>query len=347
MKPVKIFALLALAVYLLLSSSCSPEGKTAQPLSETRFALGTTCSITVYRKKDARHLDDAFAAVQRVEELMSVTLEDSEISELNRQAGIRPVQLSRETFDLLSRARDFAELSQSAFDPTIGPLVALWGIGGEGARVPERQEILDTLTLVDYRGLTLFPGTLEAKLETPGMRVDLGAIAKGYAADAAAAVLRDGGVPYAIINFGGNVFAIGERYGEGPWRIGIQDPEDERGSYIGIAGIEDMAVVTSGKYERFFMEEGKRYHHILSTVTGMPVENGIASVTVIDRDSARADAFSTMLFALGLEKGLRLAEETPYLRALFIMEDGSVHTSIDPDPWFILEDDRYRLITKE
>jgi thiamine biosynthesis lipoprotein len=347
MKSEKALTIPAFFLLVSLFASCGSNNGSVQPYSETRFALGTTCSITVYRKKDMKQLEKAFDAVNRVENLMSVNLEDSEISELNYSAGGGAVALSEETFSLLEKAKAFAAISGGAFDPTVGPLVSLWNIGSEGARVPGRREILDALTLVDYRRLELFPADSSAKLESPGMKVDLGAIAKGYAADAAVEVLRDSGVPYAIVNFGGNVYALGERYGDGPWRIGIQDPEDERGNYVGIVNIEDHAVVTSGKYERFFIEDGVRYHHILSTLDGKPVDNGIASVTVIDRDSARADAFSTLLFALGLKEGMRLASETPYLRAVFIMEDKSVYTSMASGTWFSLNDDRYTLKGKE
>ncbi len=347
MKSGKTSATIILILIVSLSVSCGGDGASVQPYSETRFALGTTCSITVYRKKDMKHLGEAFEAVNRVENLMSVNLEDSEISGLNNAAGKGRVELSGETFSLLEKSKAFAAVSGGAFDPTVGPLVSLWNIGNEGARVSGRREILDALTLVDYRRLELFPDTSTAALPLEGMKVDLGAIAKGYAADAAVKVLRDAGVPYGIVNFGGNVYALGERYGEGPWRIGIQDPEDERGNYVGIVKIEDQAVVTSGKYERFFVEDGVRYHHILSTLDGKPVDNGIASVTVVDRDSARADAFSTLLFVLGLEEGMRLAAETPYLRAVFIMEDKSVYTSMDPGTWFSINDDRYTLKGEE
>jgi thiamine biosynthesis lipoprotein len=337
------YRLYAFFSLLCILSSCGTE-KSQDPIAETRFALGTTCTITVFRKADAHHIQEAFDAVHRVESLMSVNLDDSEISVLNDHAGRDPLQLSDDTFFLLSKAKEYAQLSGGAFDPTVGPLVSLWGIGSDEARLPDRPEILDALALIDYHNLVLNSEHRTAELLEKGMAVDLGAIAKGYAADAAAQVLKDGEVPYAIINFGGNVFAMGHRYGDGPWKIGIQDPDAERGNYIAIARVEDSAVVTSGKYERFFIQDGVRYHHILSTVDGYPIENGIASVTIVARDSTRADAFSTMLFALGPEKGLRLARETPFLQAVFVMEDKSVLTSSDPDGWLTIEDSRYHFV---
>jgi FAD:protein FMN transferase len=331
--------LLSVLVYF---ASCSVNDKITDPYSETIFALGTTCTITVYRKSDEKHISTAFKAVQRVESLMSINLPDSEIAQLNRKAGKGPVSLTEETFLVLKRAKEFARLSDALFDPTVGPLVDLWGIGKEGAAVPDPAPLAAALELVDYRDLSLTEASLEGELLRENMAVDLGGIAKGYAADAAVAALRNAGVSFAIVNLGGNVFALGERFGNGPWRIGIQDPEANRGSYIGIALIVDETVVTSGKYERFFVEEGKRYHHILDTRTGYPVENGLASVTAIDTDSTRADAYSTLIFAQGLEKGMETARSIPSLKVIIIMEDFTVYTVPSPEGWFTLDDDRYQ-----
>lgn len=326
---------------LMMFTSCSERLEV--PYSDTRFALGTTCTITVYRNRDIDAVDDAFEVVQEVESLMSAHLESSEVAELNRNAGEGPVSLSRESWYLLGRALEYATISRGAFDPAIGPLVELWGIGDEDASVPASEELQRTLGLVDFRKLHLYEEPWRAELAVPGMGVDLGAIAKGYAADRAAQVLRDAKVPWAIINFGGNVLTLGDRFGEGAWRIGIQDPDDERGAFIAVVRVTGEAVVTSGKYERFFLEEGRRYHHILSTRDGWPIENGIASVSAISADATAADAFSTLLFALGPEDGLALARETEGLRALFVMEDGRILVSRDPEGWLALESDEYRI----
>lgn len=337
-------SILALLMILLLSSC---RDTLSSPHSETHFALGTTCTLTVYRKSDISALETAFQAIDNVERLMSVNLEDSEIAALNRAAGQQAVSLSSDSMELLSSARRYAELSRGAFDPTVGPLASLWGIGTEEARIPENEEIGDALELVDYQDLKLYPDVSKAYLKREGMRADLGAIAKGFAADQVVAALEAAGVQYAMINLGGNVFAMGERMGNGPWRIGVQNPDKERGKYLAVAQVENEAVVTSGKYERFFIEEGQRYHHILSTLDGYPIENGIASVSIVDRNSTRADAFSTLLFALGLERGLDLAMETPFLKAVFVMEDGSIYTSEDPRGWFSLKNSDYHFAEEQ
>jgi FAD:protein FMN transferase len=334
--------LMVLLFLQLFFTSCSDRLDT--PYSETRFALGTTCTITVYRPGDIDVVDPAFLVVEEIEALMSAYLDNSEISGLNNLSGEGSVSLSEDTWLLLDRAKTYAELSGGAFDPTIGPLVDLWGIGEEGAAVPTSAEIESALALVDYRQLSLIKATDSAELSKRGMKLDLGAIAKGYAADKAAEVLKRAKVPWAIINFGGNVLTLGDRFGDGPWRIGIQDPEDERGAFIAVAKVVDKGVVTSGKYERFFVEGRKRYHHILSTIDGMPIENGIASVTAISADATEADAFSTLLFTLGLEEGIALARRTEGLKALFVMEDGRIVPSEDPEGWLTGESDRYAIV---
>jgi thiamine biosynthesis lipoprotein len=179
-------------------------------------------------------------------------------------------------------------------------------------------------------------------LEEEGMGIDLGGIAKGYAADISVDYLMEQGVDYGIINFGGNVYAFGEKYDSESWRIGIQAPGENRGSYVGIAEIRDKAVVTSGKYERYFVQDGVRYHHILSTEDGYPVRNGLASVTVITDRSLDADALSTLLFTLGLEEGIRRAEELEDVEAVFLTEEKIVYTTGGLREEFTISEDGYK-----
>jgi thiamine biosynthesis lipoprotein len=290
-----------------------------------------------------------FAELNRIQQVMAFTAASdggeagTALDLINRNAGIRAVPAPEELLDVLERARYYAELSGGAFDPTVGPLVRLWGIGDENPRVPGAAEIQQALSLVDWRDLLIDRAAGTAFLRRRGQSLDLGAIAKGYAADQAAALLRRSGNRRAIIDLGGNIFALGERQGRENWRIGVQDPLEERGSYLGVLGVKNKSVVTSGVYERYFEEGGLRYHHILSTQNGYPVRNGLLSVTIITEQSIDADALSTVVFALGLEKGLALVESLPDTEAVFVREDRTVVLSSAAP--FTLEGKDYRLVS--
>jgi thiamine biosynthesis lipoprotein len=176
------------------------------------------------------------------------------------------------------------------------------------------------------------------------MMIDLGGIAKGYAADEAAKILRELGQEHALINFGGNVVAIGSRPDGTPWRIGIQHPERSRGDTLCIVAVTDATVVTSGKYERFFEEEGTRYHHIIDTSTGYPVENGLSSVTIVTDSSMKADALSTAVFTLGLEAGLELVQGFDGVEAVIVTEESTIHVTEGIRDDITLLDNRFTVV---
>lgn len=175
------------------------------------------------------------------------------------------------------------------------------------------------------------------------MVIDLGGIAKGYAGEAVEELLQKAGVHHAIVDLGGNIIAMGTKVDGSLWRIGIQDPDRARGNYIGVVSVDNKAVVTSGKYERFFIYEGKRYHHILSTKTGFPVENGIASVTIISADSTTADALSTSLFLLGIQKGISLIDSIEQTEAIIVTEDKKIYVSGGLHENFRITDPQYSM----
>ncbi len=308
-----------------------------QSISDTGFALGTTCSIKLYGVEHNKQLKPALAIASEIEDKMSTHTDDSEVAKINAHAGSNPVPVSLETYQLIKRAKHFSALSNGVFDLTVGPLVELWDIGSGEEEIPSKVETAEVLKKVNYKNVVLNLNDEDAKNETStgpevylkkqGMRIDLGAIAKGYAADKIVDYLKEQGVEYGIVNLGGNVYAFGKKYNRTAWKIGIQSPEDERGSYIGIAELVNKSVVTSGKYERYFVENGVRYHHILSTEDGFPIENGLASVSIISSDATEADALSTLVFGLGLEKGLRFTEQRDGVEAILITEDNVVFTT--------------------
>jgi len=306
---------------LLIFISCAPQA------SRTEYVLGTRCSVTLFAPFKESVYRDIFARVREIDNLMSVNVPSSDISRINKAAGIAPVNVHKDTFTVIKNANHFAQISYGAFDPSVGPLVSLWGIGSDDAKVPSPEEIEETLPLINWRDIELDEDTHSVFLKRKGMALDLGAIAKGYAADEAAATIKRSGVKRSIIDFGGNIVTLGEKKTGTPWKVGIQNPNKRHGDYFGIIQLntaEKQTIVTSGVYERFFQKDGELYHHILSTVTGYPVKNGLLSVTITASCSMDADALSTTLFALGYEEGIKLLGSFPGTDAVFVFKDNSV-----------------------
>lgn len=312
---------------ILLSGCASNKSSTdqAKPIKTTEFVLGTIVDIIVYDEKDVKAVNKVFTRLRDIESLMTINKEESELQSLNN-SGELGVTLSDDTLTVLKRAVYYAEISNGLFDPTIGPLIKIWNIGSDNARVPLEDEINQALNLIDYRDIK-FDDNNVVSLSKPGMIVDLGSIAKGYAADEAVSLLKDNGVTKAIVNLGGNIYALGNKSDGVPWKIGIQDPNNDRGEYLGSVNIANQTVVTSGIYERFFEQDGIRYHHILNPKTGYPMDNELASVTIVSDSSIDADALSTTLFVLGYEKGMKLVETIPNSDAVFVTKDKKIYVS--------------------
>jgi thiamine biosynthesis lipoprotein len=332
----KFSALFLLA--LLLFSGC--PGASAR---ESEFVLGTLCTVDLYGKGSRAQYRAVFARLRELEDIFSANREDTDLDRVNRGAGVEGAAVRRELITVLKKALYYAETSGGAFDPSVGPLVKLWGIGTDTPRVPSGGEIREALALVDYRDIEIDEAKGTVFLKRRGMALDLGAIAKGYAADEAVRLLAGQGITMGLVDLGGNIFAYGERRKGKPWRIGVQDPGKDRGAYIGVLELINKTVVTSGVYERYFEDEGTRYHHILSTANGRPVETGLLSVTVAADSSADADALSTAAFALGWEKGRRLIEAVPGAEGIFVFEDRRVRITPGIKGSFSLTSNEYRL----
>lgn len=329
----RLLALTLLTVLLLsgcYKNSANEEAPIAEmnPISKTNFLLGTVVQISIYNRQDKTIIDKAFDRISQIESKMTINnAETSEIIALNNASEKNEVKLSSDTFYVVEKGKQYSEMSDGKFDITIGPIVKLWNIGTPYAAVPEKNRLEETVGLVDYKKLNLNKESQSAKLEKAGMKVDLGAIAKGYAADEAARILRENGVENAIINLGGNIITVGGNPSGAPWRIGIQDPFNPRGDFLGVVSIKDQTVVTSGTYERYFEENGKKYHHILDPFTGYPIENNLQSVSIITDKSIDGDGLSTSSLLLGLEEGMKLIESLENAEGIFITGDKKVYVS--------------------
>lgn len=315
-----------LLIILTLGTGCAGKSVKVQEFSRENFVMDTLLKISVYTtdpQLGKQALDEAFAEFSRINALAdrhgdnkAVDLENSDIYKINANARRKPVQVSEDTMAMLEKSNRFADLSGGAFDITIGPVVDLWGFQQNERHIPSDEELRTKQALVDYRQIVLDREQKTVFLPQNGMALDLGGIAKGYATDMAVKKLRQLGVTSAMINAGGNVYALGSKPDGSLWRVGIQDPRDDQ-NIIAILSVEDAAVVSSGDYERYFSVDGVRYHHILDPSTGKPA-NQMMSTTVVTSSATDADVLSTALFVLGPERGRQLLEQLTDVRAVFV-----------------------------
>ena len=307
---------LALACLALCLGGC---GAAEKKESAVGFYLDTVITLTAY-VQDVSVLEDALKECGRYENLLSRTVEGSDVWRLNH-AGGEPVQVSEDTLRILEAARQVSERSGGAFDVTIAPVSTMWDFTSDAAVLPDAEALRQAAERVDYTRVAVDGD----KVTLPeGMMIDLGGIAKGYIADAVKAYLIQRGVKSGILSFGGNIVAIGKKPDGTPWKVGIQDIDKPTGAYMLVVRSEGGSVVTSGIYERGFELDGTYYHHILDPKTGWPVQNELASVTIFSESSMWGDALATAAFALGTEQGIRLIDSLEGIEALFIARDRSV-----------------------
>lgn len=315
-------------VLLCLSAFCVTGcGSTKTPVTHReQMLMGTLVSISISNtdsEKANRAADLAFQEIRRIEQIMSTYLPESEISLINRSAGKDWRSVHPEILFVIQEALGYSRLSNGAFDITFKPLTRLWNFE-PGSRPPDPKAVRELLNLVDFKAV-LIDKEDRVLLKKPGMAIDLGGIAKGYAVDRAMAVLEAQGITDAIINSGGDLRVIGRRTRKKRWRIGIQDPRN-RDTVIETIDVSGGAVATSGDYEKYFIDQGIRYHHILNPKTGFPAR-GCRSVTVICPAAMMADAMATAVFVLGPEQGMELMETLPEVEGMIIDQDGQIQRS--------------------
>jgi thiamine biosynthesis lipoprotein len=320
-----LICLIALSWFVFSTLACRPQEE--RIFRKSMLMMDTLVTITAVSATEAdadKAIDMAFQEIGRLEKAANFYSHESEISHINTHAGISPVKVSADIIDLLSKARDVAEVTDGAFDPTIGPLISLYDFRNH--RAPSDQEVRKNLRLVNYRNMVIDREESRVFLEKKGMLIDPGGIMKGYAAGKAAEVLRQHGIYSGIVAVAGDIRAFGVNPDGKPWRIGIRDPRGKKDDDI-VAVIElgDMSVSTSGDYERYFIQNGKRIHHLISPKTGYPAES-CRSVSIISPEGAFADAYSTGICILGPEKGLKVIEKAG-LDGIIIDERGILHTS--------------------
>lgn len=315
----------------LAMQGCSRQDE--RPVTREWDVMSTVAALTIPAPERSRL--DAYAAkaeetLKEIESRVSIFDPQSEISAVNRAAGSHAVEVSGITFEVLRLSREYARISGGRFDPTVLPLLRLWGFHG-GARpvhTPASDRLEAARRLVGYDKLVLGPGRT-VRLKVAGMKADLGGIAKGYGVDLCSRRLRDAGARDFLVNLGGNLLCRGRPAPERPWTVGVRNPF-RREEILGVLELEDgLAVATSGNYERFVEIDGKRYAHILDPRTGSPV-HGMAGVTVVSRSAAEADALSTALFVAGTDDAVRILASMPDSHALLIPDRTPLRICLTP-----------------
>ena len=329
---------------LLMLAGCSGTGATgSEPVMGDGYYLDTICSISIYRMKDAQGevkdaadmsedaeaaINEAFDLCSELESKISRTRKDSDISRLN-SAGGEWVDVSEETRELIQKGLDYSDLSGGRFDITVGGVTEQWDFHApEGeAKIPDEDALAEAVKHINYRYVEIEDGRV--RLKDPETKLDLGGIAKGYIGDKMSELLESKGVVSAVVNLGGNVICIGGKTDQDDFVIGVETPFSDRTEIIGKINARDKTLVTSGVYERQIEVDGKRYHHILNTETGWPVDTDLDAVTLTaDKGySADIDALSTICLILGADDGIKLIGKQDGMEGVFVLSDGSIRTT--------------------
>lgn len=307
-------AALLSAAFLLTGCSGAPA---QEPESATFFAMDTAMDFTVYG--DAALLDEAETLIGSLEEQVSVTDEHSDIYAIDHTGS---GSLSGNAAELMVQALELCRRTGGALDISVYPIVRAWGFTTGSYQVPDEETIQSLLPLVDYTQIQYDAATGVVTLPE-GMEIDLGSVAKGYAGQLAAQILREHGVQSALLNLGGNVQTVGAKPDGSPWQIGIKDPQGEDAMMV--LSVEDQAVVTSGGYERYFEQDGQTHWHIMDPSTGHPADSGLLSVTIVGKQGIICDGLSTSLFVMGLEKAADLWAQSCDFEAVFVTASGEVY----------------------
>lgn len=305
--------------------NAAAAGPRARWFSRDEAIMGTAIRVELWgddRDEAEAAIDAVIAEMHRIDAAMSPYKHDSELSRINREAGQRPVAVSAELFDLIARSIAFSELSRGAFDISYAAVGHLYDYR-RGIR-PGEAQLAAARACVGYRGLQLDRAHRTLRFAQPGMRIDLGGFAKGHAVDNGAAILARHGVRHAVVAAGGDSRLLGDRCGR-PWTIGVRDPRNE-GEVVALLPLQDVAVSTSGDYERYFDDAQGRCHHLIDPRTGRS-PSAVHSVTVIAPDGLTSEALSKTVFVLGVQDGLRIVESVPGADAVVVDAAGQLHYS--------------------
>ena len=298
------------------------RGNCLQSASHSLRLMGASIHLTIFHEDAENLLLQSEQLLHLYKNRFSANDDDSELMEINLQAGKKAVQVHPELFELIALGKKHSVASNSHLNIAIGPLVQTWRIGFSDAKLPSKEEIQELLKITNPEEIVLNDSNREVYLSKEGMRIDLGALAKGYIADKLKEFLVEQGVQSGIIDLGGNILTIGENPTfHRPWRIGIQNPVLGRGEHVAVIAVSDASVVTSGIYERQLVVDGKTYHHIFDRTTGYPMETELASITIVAEKSVDCEIWTTRLFGQNPHDIIEEIEQQPGLEAFVITKN--------------------------
>lgn len=330
--------LILLLIVPLLLTSCKPA-----IYQSDIFAMNTYITQQIYGIHASKSAELVRGYIANYESVLSMHVTGSDIDNINKNAGIAPVKVLNTTFELLNIAKQYSELCDGAFDVTIAPITELWGITEDNPVVPTKDKISQAVALVDYKKIILDESAKTVMLKDKGMSIDLGGIAKGFVCNEIEKIYDENDITGAVVSIGGNIFSYGTRPDGKRFILGIRDPNGSAYEYFGKLKVENAVVATSGGYERYFEQDGKRYHHILDTKTGYPVESDLVSVTVVSQNGGLADFLSTAIFIQGSQKiDYYLAQDD--FSVIIVDNQGNVHISDSLAEDFMLTNKSYKLV---
>lgn len=308
----EFISLIIILSVLLLLASCATSGNGGKSETSVRtiFAMSTTISLQLEGVDAEKTSDDIVQALEDFETAASMHLEDSDVDNINRNAGVAAVEVGESVYYVISRALQAARQTDGLFDITIGAVTSIWGIGSDKPKLPLKEEIEKALKLVDYNSVVISSkdGVYTVMLKEKHQKIDLGGIAKGYALDIIREILEQSSVKHGLISVGGNVMVYKDKAGK-PFVVGIRYPETDNFNVFCALNLTDTVLSTTGGYERFFEQDGIVYHHVIDPRTGYPSQSGLTSVSVVHRDGLTADYLSTALFIGGMDYSLALMQK--------------------------------------
>jgi len=327
----KILAI-GMSIFLIISMvSCSKED---EKVDKYATKMDTIMHLTAYGPNASKAIEAAFNRVDEIEKIASRSISTSDVNKINEAAGKEYVQVHPEIIKIIKTSVEYSKISNGAFDITVSPLIKLWGIGTNDERIPMDSEIKESVALVGYNNISINDADNSVKLMKAGMSIDLGGVAKGFTADEIIKVFKKYDVNSAIINLGGSsIYTLGEKPDKTLWSIAIQNPRKEKNEgNIGIVNLSQDVLSTSGDYQRFFIHEGKRYHHILDPATGYPAEAGVMSDTVlvdssIDDCNMIADILTKITFVSGVDKGFKIIDSLEGISCIALTTDFKIYKS--------------------
>ncbi len=330
----KLLTITLCVLSILQLCSCSDTGNAK--VVEEKSAMDTIISLTAYGTNASEAIDASFKRIDEIEQMASTSIDTSDVSQINQAAGKDYVKVHPETLKMIETSIKYNKLTDGAFDITIGPLIKLWAIGTDNERVPSEEEIYSELPLINSGKISVNHEDSSVKLMEKGMSIDLGGIAKGFTADEVLNIFKSYGIKSALINMGASsLYALGQKPDGTPWSVAIQHPRKSDGKeFLCVLKLPEQALSSSGDYERYFIKDGKRYHHILSPDTGSPADSGVMSDTIVVDSSIPdcnmiADILTKATFILGVDKGFKIINSMPGAACLAVTTDYKIYKSLN------------------